>query len=161
MSACRDCVYYGQSVVVTDYCSRLTGPNNKLTPINPDGPTCQFFASRSKLTRCESCGNYMVDGVLYQSEKGTKYICKLCASQSGTCDLCNERIHCEFETNPSPTPKVVTKQVQTNIGITVTQVTNPARIEETCKKGCVCWDKEYDACMRKEFATCGKYTPLD
>ena len=82
-------------------------------------------------------------------------ICFECYSHRGTCAICANAIGCEYETNPSPLPKVIQRTVQKGNMITVINVKNPTRIEETCKKGCSCFSEEF-GCLR-ENNHCGAY----
>lgn len=117
---------------------------------------CQFYRTKEDINTCESCSNKMVDGILFQTENGTKYICQECSSKSGTCGLCKQRVHCDFETNPSNTPKTVLKTIQKGPAIMQAEVRNPERINETCKNGCPCWDNKENYCLR-EIGTCRRY----
>ena len=147
MVRCDDCIYFAEG----GNCTVL-----KLGGINPAGPSCQLFDNKNGIVRCDVCGNWMTQKsiIAFINEDQTHIICPNCAQKSNTCELCKERIHCEFETSPSGTPKVVQ---QRSLNGFVSQSKNPARIDETCKKGCVCWDKEENYCLR-ENGTCKNYT---
>lgn len=102
---------------------------------------------------CELCGqpiDYPTAIIL-----DNYYICHQCKNFMGTCALCTNVNKCDFETNPSPIPKVIQQQVRQGNMIAVTQVRNPKRIEITCKQNCPCFDSEI-GCLR-EYNTCGQY----
>lgn len=151
MSKCKNCVY-----VTSDAVCALNHH-----AVNPEGQSCQCFTDKKSIYRCDICGNPTINPIIYQAEiyqddSVQKYICSSCSSTSGTCDFCKQRFQCEFETNPSPLPKKVIKQIQRGPAVMQTEVMNPDRIKETCMKGCPCWDEKEQYCLR-ENRTCGRY----
>lgn len=81
--------------------------------------------------------------------------CVNCYQQFYTCAMCIHAHECEFETNPSPLPKVVFQTIRRGPAVIQTQVKNPQRIEEFCHK-CFCWNTEESICG-KEDNWCKKY----
>jgi hypothetical protein len=114
------------------------------------------------LYTCKMCGASTIkpDIVIEKGEynKTICYmICQDCSSKSGTCATCNKQSVCTFQTDPSPIPQVINKEFRKGNIITVTQVINPARVDITCKKGCVCFDPEI-GCL-KQFNNCKEWEP--
>jgi hypothetical protein len=91
----------------------------------------------------------------YFSDGTYKPICENCLKLSGHCGGCSKSTTCDFETNPSPTPKAVQKRIQQGNQIMVATVKNPDRIRETCQKNCECFSEEFGCC--RELNTCGNY----
>ena len=77
-----------------------------------------------------------------------RLICEDCLNATGTCRMCEFAKTCDFETNPSPLPKVVQKVIQQGNMQMATQVRNPERKKSTCEAGCKCYDEEY-GCSRQ------------
>lgn len=146
MSKCKNCIYMASDAI----CVLVH------RSVNPEGQGCQCFTDKTNISHCDICGKEIINYTIYQADSAQKYICSSCASTSGTCNLCKQRFQCEFETNSSPLPKKVIKQVQRGPAIMQTEVMNPDRIKETCAKGCPCWDEEEQYCFRKD-KTCGRY----
>lgn len=85
------------------------------------------------------------------------YICAQCYSYRGTCVSCKDAQTCPFETADISLPKIIQQTYQQG-PMTVSQtVKNPARIEETCKKLCKCWNPDF-GCLKENY-TCGDWTP--
>ena len=79
--------------------------------------------------------------------------CPRCTQHFNTCNVCMNSIKpCEFETNPSPIPKTITKVVQKGNMRAQVEIDNPDRIEAFCLT-CPCW---CDGCGRFS-GTCGNY----
>ena len=96
---------------------------------------------------CDNCGKTDLNMLITETAPGVyKYLCRNCASLSGTCGSCTCGNTCDFETNPSPLPKAVRKQVRQGNQIAVVTVKNPERIDITCRKNCKCFDAENDDC---------------
>ena len=110
-----------------------------------------------ELPKCEVCGRIDPNYVLFLNKDETAYIpvCFNCSKLSGTCGGCSKSSTCDFETNPSPLPKAVQKQIRQGNQIMVTTVKNEERIRETCQKNCGCFSQEF-GCLR-ENGTCGNY----
>lgn len=102
--------------------------------------------------QCETCGRPTEQQVLCPDGDNWHILCPNCAFQLNTCAFCKKVNTCTFETDPSPLPKMVQKQIRQGSMITVTTVKNPDRIAITCKMGCPCYDSEFE-CMR-EFYYC-------
>lgn len=118
---------------------------------------CPYWVA--ELVTCAICGNVIPkkNYTLTQFKDGSwKPTCDNCLNKSGTCATCSKSSTCDFETNPSPLPKVIQKQIRQGNQILVTTVRNPSRIEITCKKNCDCWDEENQQCS-KEYSCCSKY----
>ena len=115
---------------------------------------CPYWVAEVPI--CEVCGQVDPQTLLTQKSDTTWIrICRNCSSKSGTCGGCSKSTTCDFETNPSPLPKAVQKQLRQGNQILVTTVKNEERIRETCEKNCGCFSQEF-GCLR-ENGTCGKY----
>lgn len=145
---CGDCALRSQNGT---QCG-LTGQK-----INPQKDFCSHF-KKSLSTKCEICGGYIIDNsnlVLDIDENSNIHeICQSCRASLGTCATCDFKVTCEFETNPSQIPKVITQQFQQGHMVMQTQVRNPKRIKITCENGCVCWENGH---CNKENQKCDKY----
>ena len=116
---------------------------------------CPYWVN--ELPKCEVCGKIVPDSMFTQKSDGSWIrICKNCQSKSGTCGGCSKSTACDFETNPSPTPKAVQKRIQQGNQIVVTTVKNDERINETCAKNCECFGHETRTCCR-EYNCCKNY----
>lgn len=123
---------------------------------NDTDAVCPYWVA--EIVTCFICGNIIPkkNYCLTQSKDGSwNPICDNCLKLSGTCGGCSKSTTCDFETNPSPLPKAVQKQVRQGNQILVTTVKNEDRIRETCEKNCDCFSKEF-GCLR-ENGTCGDY----
>lgn len=80
--------------------------------------------------------------------------CSKCAEELASCVGCAHGRTCSFETDPSPIPPVIQKQIRQGLMTQIIQVKNPDRIAITCKLNCPCWDGEN--CGR-EVGYCNKY----
>ena len=115
---------------------------------------CPYWTN--ELPQCDVCGQLDPNYFIRETSEGTYIrICKTCQSKSGTCGGCLKSTVCDFETNPSPIPKAVEKRIQQGNQIMITQVMNPLRIDETCRKNCECFSEE-NGCLRK-YNNCDKY----
>ena len=125
----------------------------------PDGQTCLRFGMKitdkgcgygsTQLFTCDNCGRPIFpENVFFDSENSKIVLCSRCAKASNTCALCCHSIGCFFNESSNPTPKMVQKTVQINGGYAVTQIMNPERIRNTCKKGCPCFSEEF-GCSRQ------------
>ena len=115
---------------------------------------CPYWVAEVPI--CEVCGQVDPQALLTQKSDTTWiHICHNCSNKSGTCGGCSKSTTCDFETNPSPIPKAVQKQIRHGNQILVTTVKNEERIRETCEKNCGCFSQEF-GCLR-ENGTCGKY----
>jgi hypothetical protein len=98
--------------------------------------------------QCETCGRPTEQQFLCPDGDSWHILCGDCASQLNTCSFCKKVNVCTFETDPSPLPKMVQKQIRQGPMITVTAEMNPERIRQTCEKGCDCFDANF-GCMRQ------------
>lgn len=106
---------------------------------------------------CDNCGKTDLKMLITETAPNTyKYLCHHCASLSGTCGSCTCGDTCDFETNPSPLPKAVQKQIRQGNQIAVVTIKNSERIDITCRKNCKCFDAENDVC-NKENTCCSNY----
>ena len=115
------------------------------------------------VTTCECCGNQFVGNPIYISKEteSNKYsldmvVCADCSKALHTCKTCVNMNICSFETDPSPLPKIVQKQVKQGFMTAVTQVMNPERIRITCEKNCPCYSSDF-SCQKQNRGTCPQY----
>ena len=104
------------------------------------------------IIQCETCGRRTDQQFLCPDGDNWHILCPSCASQLNTCAFCKKANTCTFETDPSPLPKMVQKQIRQGPMISVITEKNPERIRQTCQNGCPCYDSEFE-CMR-EFHYC-------
>lgn len=120
---------------------------------------CSYAVPKETKRTCNICGNPIPkaeDAVIeVRNGKGIRIICPTCIHLMGTCARCVEGPNCVFETSPLNIPKVVSQQIKQGQMIMVQQVKNPARIKETCMKGCCCWDG--NDCLKQEGSSCKNY----
>ena len=83
-------------------------------------------------------------------------LCPECTPRMSGCYGCVHGNECAFETDPSPIPKLVQKQIQQGPMIQIIQVRNPDRIAQTCAINCKCWDGKNNKC-NKENDHCDYY----
>lgn len=97
--------------------------------------------------KCAICGSPVIfhDGIIDDGH----LICQSCFFHLNSCKICRFGNTCEFETNPSPLPKYVQRQIRQGNMTAVTQVMNPERIHITCEKGCKCYSTE-NGCMKQK-----------
>ena len=105
-------------------------------------------------TPCNYCGNPASTAV----DNEGRHSCIKCLQLFNTCHMCTERQKCDFETNPSSLPKQVQKTVRQGNMVMQTVEKNPARIDISCKAGCLCFSEEF-GCL-KQNGTCGNYTEV-
>ena len=98
--------------------------------------------------QCETCGRPTELQVLCPDGDKWHILCPSCASQLNSCAFCKKVNTCTFETDPSPLPKMIQKQIRQGPMISVTTEMNPERIRQTCEKGCDCFDANF-GCMRQ------------
>lgn len=110
---------------------------------------------------CASCGSPIFKASLIDMTTGDpQTLCARCASQLSKCFTCVQRNICAFESDPSPLPKTVQRQIRSGNMVTIQEVPNPARVVETCLKSCNCYSKEFEACCAREFEFCANYKPI-
>lgn len=102
---------------------------------------------------CSLCGRPAQQ--LFIDVKTKTIYCGHCAPHISHCPTCANLKTCLFETDPSPAPKLIQKQIKQGNMIMTTQVKNPDRIRITCQTGCPCFSNE-NTCLR-EFNHCGSY----
>lgn len=126
---------------------------------DPEQGACGHFTS--ELLQCKLCGNLVApSAAVYEVKNGSgiTITCQQCQSRRYTCATCSHGQECAFETDPSPLPKMIRKQIQNGHQIIVTDVQNPSRVAELCEKKCPCYDPEI-GCL-KQSNTCGNYAVL-
>ena len=146
----------------TKYCRTCAILDPKLQKCRMFGhqvePAVDFCSKHTtELVTCELCGGQIPKNqsiISVVKDKPNRLVCERCSQLYGTCHLCKNSALCSFENDPSPLPKIIQKQVRQGNMTAITQVRNPERIEITCKKGCPCYDSEFE-CLR-QFGTCGK-----
>lgn len=120
---------------------------------DPNSLQCQLhhhdLPSNAQTYTCAICGSQTINPIW----ENNVIICSNCHSALGTCAGCIHSTHCQFEENPSPIPKFITKTIKQGFAIMQTQVPNPERIEICCT-GCPCLGK--NKCKR-QFNTCGSH----
>ena len=123
-------------------------------PVDPEKDFCSKHTT--ELIQCEICkgGLPANNAIIDMTNETPRTVCLQCFQLLGTCHFCKHGQECSFETDPSPLPKMVQKQIRQGNATLVTTVRNPERIEQTCKKNCPCFDSENE-CLR-QFNTCGK-----
>ena len=107
--------------------------------------------------KCDICGSLMLKNgsvIDITNENSTLIYCNRCLQLMRTCQLCSNFNRCEFETNPSPLPKVVMKTVQQGNMTMQTQVKNEERIKLLCIN-CPCYDDAL-GCKKDFNASCEK-----
>jgi hypothetical protein len=144
---------------MTHYCKScgLLNPKDSVCillkrAVDPEKDFCSSFQSQNYI--CARCNKITLAPII--NKDGAQILCQKCAGELGTCATCNNSNVCSFETSSSSTPKVIQQKVQTPMGEAINQTKNPARIEETCKKGCECYKEDY-GCL-KENNHCGNWT---
>ena len=93
---------------------------------------------------------------LNEDEEKILITCPRCTTILGTCGECTNSNSCDFETNPSKTPKIVQRKIQQGPITQVVQIKNPDRVKEPCEKNCACYNSEYEC--GKAFGICGKFS---
>ena len=108
---------------------------------------------------CDICGRPVPRGiVITQEEDKIQLMCPACANAAGTCATClyGVDVYCYFETDPSPTPKTVTKTIRNGNMQFIAQVKNPDRVRETCQK-CQCSFGTDFECQRQIATGCAHF----
>lgn len=140
LKKCKTCGFLAQS---SGKC-RITGQVKK----------AEDFCDRHNYNPpvCSRCGVYTLQPIIEED----KYYCHKCADEIEGCPGCAHANHCEFETNPSATPKYIQKQVRQGPMIQQITVKNPKRVEEFCPK-CQCWNTTFNDCDR-QFNYCPNHS---
>lgn len=124
LKAPRVCALTGLEVGPEDYCSK----------------------HRRSLVTCSICGQIILTGGILNDNH---LICNNCFSNLNSCNVCRFNNICTFETDPSPLPKAIQKEIRRGNMQAVTQVMNPERVQITCEKGCKCFSKE-NGCLKQK-----------
>ena len=110
------------------------------------------------MTTCTYCGRPITGKQVFIEHDLQTPFCQQCIHFFGGCPTCVRADVCDFETNPSQTPKLIQKRIQQGLMTQVIQIKNPERIKETCARNCPCYDPEYQC--GKEFGTCRNYNEV-
>lgn len=103
---------------------------------------------QDELAQCSVCGAGTLTPVFTQDGTEWRTLCEACSQRLATCAFCKQANICDFETNPSPLPKMIQQQIRQGNMITVGTIKNPDRIRQTCQNGCPCYDPNFE-CMRQ------------
>ena len=126
--------------------------------LDKNSPACIKFTA--ELRTCAICGKPII-GLSYAANHNEEWyeICQNCDQQWGNCATCANAMNCDYETNPINLPKQV--PIQTRKGSMVINAVgrNPARIQETCAKGCVCWKDNDCWCNAHGGMGCDNWKP--
>ena len=98
--------------------------------------------------QCETCGRPTEQQVLCPDGNIWHILCPNCASQLNSCAFCKKSNICSFETDPSPLPKMIQKQIRQGSVISVITEKNLARVDITGKINCDCFSADF-GCMRQ------------
>ena len=106
------------------------------------------------LQKCAICGNGILSRAIISNGK---IYCAKCAKFIDTCITCTMQAICTFETDPSPLPKMIMKQVRNGNMIMQAPIRNPEREKITCYN-CPCYDAMHHNCNKsEENYNCEKY----
>lgn len=125
--------------------------------IDPLNDFCSMYTRYPQ--KCSICNGLMLlEGSIVEVDEANSahLLCQKCNQLMSTCQLCDKAKGCDFETNPSPLPKTVQKQIRQGNMVMVTEIKNPARTEITCKKNCSCFDEE-NGCLREFNTACSNF----
>lgn len=133
---CKECVYFD------DMHCKISGQ-----PAISHNVACASFSNQRY--ECNICHRQIHHTEAIYDSKSNKIVCPDCCNRLSTCDNCHNGPICLFETDPSPLPKQIQKQIRQGNMIGQTIIKNPGRIRETCMKGCPCWDTETESCNKQ------------
>ena len=133
---CKECAYFD------DMRCKISGQ-----PAISHNIACASFSSQRY--ECDVCHRQIHHTEVIYDSKSNKIVCSDCCNRLSTCDNCHNGNICLFETDPSPLPKQVQKQIRQGNMIGQTIIKNPDRVRETCQKGCPCWDTETESCNKQ------------
>ena len=133
---CKECAYFD------DMRCKISGQ-----PAISHNIACASFSS--KRYECDICHRQIHHTEVIYDSKSNKIVCSDCCNRLSTCDNCHNGNICLFETDPSPLPKQIQKQIRQGNMIGQTIIKNPDRILITCKKGCPCWNAETESCNKQ------------
>ena len=133
---CKECAYFD------DMRCKISGQ-----PAISHNVACASFSSQRY--ECDICHRQIHHTEVIYDSKSNKIVCSDCCNRLSTCDNCHNGNICLFETDPSPLPKQIQKQIRQGNMIGQTIIKNPDRILFTSKKGCPCWDTETESCNKQ------------
>lgn len=133
---CKECAYFD------DMRCKISGQ-----PAISHNIACASFSS--KRYECDICHRQIHHTEVIYDSKTNKIVCSDCCNRLSSCDNCHNGHLCLFETDPSPLPKQVQKQIRQGNMIGQTIIKNPDRVRKTCMKGCLCWDAETESCNKQ------------
>lgn len=157
---CKTCIFKAKANTGEDACRLHSGPQHlHIIDLNKD--YCSSHADESSSTYCDACGRSgLIDYILLYSdcpsESSPKILCHSCYERTNTCSFCKSSAYCDFEQNPIQIPSIAVKTIRQGQLTMQTQVRNPDRVAETCKKNCGCWDHVENYC-RRELGWCPNY----
>ena len=121
----------------------------------PPEEHCPKF--QKTLQKCSICGQIALNLPVLEYF-GTEIIqyCESCAQHMGHCSTCTSGGFCAFKEDTSvKIPPVITQTTRQGNMVIQQQVTNPERIEATCKN-CKCFNSAENCCNRI-FNCCGDW----
>ena len=133
---CKECAYFD------DMRCKISG-----RPAISHNVACASFSSQRY--ECDICHRQIHHTEVIYDSKSNKIICSDCGNRLSSCDNCNNGNICLFETDPSPLPKQIQKQIRQGNMFGQTIIKNPERVRQTCQKGCPCWDTETENCNKQ------------
>lgn len=133
---CKECAYFD------DMRCKISGQ-----PAISHNVACASFSSQRY--ECDVCHRQIHHTEVIYDSKTNKIVCSDCCNRLSSCDNCYNGHLCLFETDPSPLPKQVQKQIRQGNMFGQTIIKNPDRIRQTCQKGCPCWDTETESCNKQ------------
>lgn len=133
---CKECAYFD------DMRCKISGQ-----PAISHNVACASFSSQRY--ECDICHRQIHHTEVIYDSKSNKIVCSDCCNRLSTCDNCHNGPVCLFETDPSPLPKQIQKQIRQGNMIGQTIIKNPDRTLITCKKGCPCWNTETESCNKQ------------
>ena len=120
---------------------------------------CSHFVA--ELPTCGVCGQMFLPPATLMMEEGKNDIlvlCPQCVQGRNKCVTCQHGKYCDFKENTECTlPPMIQQTLRQENMIMSRTVPNMARVEETCKKNCKCYDAERNCCSRGNFGTCANY----
>ena len=133
---CKECAYFD------DMRCKISGQ-----PAISHNVACASFSSQRY--ECDICHRQIHHTEVIYDSKSNKIVCSDCGNRLSTCDNCHNGNTCLFETDPSPLPKQIQKQIRQGNMFGQTIIKNPERVRQTCEKGCPCWDSKTESCNKQ------------
>lgn len=96
-----------------------------------------------RVVQCETCGRPTDQQILCPDGDIWHILCPNCASQLNSCSFCKKVNTCLFETDPSPLPKMIQKQIRQESIIQIATIKNPDLEKITCQNGCFYYSDEF------------------